>query len=52
MEDLPHDLRSRTAYRIARGEAARLAEMATFDHGWDRDFAAGSAARPTRSRKK
>ncbi len=28
-------------YRIAYGEAARLAEMARFDHGWGKDFAAG-----------
>jgi hypothetical protein len=27
-------------YRIAYGEAARLAEMARFDHSWGRDFAA------------
>jgi hypothetical protein len=26
-------------YRIAYGEAARLAEMARFDHSWGRDFA-------------
>jgi hypothetical protein len=31
---------SRVGSRIANGEAARLAEMATFDHGWGRDFAA------------
>lgn len=41
MQDLPDDLRSRVGYRIAFGEAARLAEMAAFDHGWGRDFAAG-----------
>lgn len=41
MEELPDDLQSRIAYRIAFGEAARLAEMARFDHGWGRDFAAG-----------
>jgi hypothetical protein len=41
MEDLPHDLESQIGYRIAYGEAARLAEMARFDHGWGRDFAAG-----------
>src|SRR5438552_10865024 len=41
MEDLPDDLESRFAYRIAYGEAARLAEIARFDHGWGRDFAAG-----------
>jgi hypothetical protein len=32
---------SRVGYRIANGEAARLAEMASLDHGWGRDFAAG-----------
>src|SRR5215510_2636017 len=32
---------SRVGDRIANGEAARLAEMASFDHGWGRDFAAG-----------
>jgi hypothetical protein len=41
LEDLPQDLESRVGYRIAYGEAARLAEMAAFDHGWGRDFAAG-----------
>src|SRR5262245_32659090 len=41
LEELPDDLMSRLGYRIAFGEAARLAEMAMFDHGWGRDFAAG-----------
>ena len=41
MDDLPDDFRSRLAYRIAYGEAARLAEIARFDHGYGRDFAAG-----------
>jgi hypothetical protein len=41
MLDRPEDLESRLGYRIAYGEAARLAEMARFDHGWGRDFAAG-----------
>jgi hypothetical protein len=41
LAQLPTDLTSRVGYRIAYGEAARLAEMATFDHGWGRDFAAG-----------
>ena len=41
MLELPEDLQSRLGYRIASGEAARLAEMATFDHGWGKDFAAG-----------
>jgi hypothetical protein len=27
-------------YRIAYGEAARLAEVARYDHSWGRDFAA------------
>lgn len=31
---------SRPGYRIAFGDAARLAEMATFDHRWGPDFAA------------
>jgi hypothetical protein len=43
LEELPHDLMSKLGYRIAYGEAARLAEMAMFDHGWGRDFAAGIA---------
>jgi hypothetical protein len=32
---------SRLGSRIAYGEASRLAEMATLDHGWGRDFAVG-----------
>ena len=40
MDDLPDDFQSRLAYRIAYGEAARLAEIARFDHGDGRDFAA------------
>jgi hypothetical protein len=40
MEDLPDDFASRLAYRMAYGEAARLAEIARFDHGFGRDFAA------------
>ena len=40
MDDLPDDFQSRLAYRIACGEAARLAEIARFDHGYGRDFAA------------
>jgi hypothetical protein len=40
LEDIPHDLMSKLGYRIAYGEAARLAEMARFDHGWGRDFTA------------
>jgi hypothetical protein len=34
------DPRSCIRYRIAYGEAARLIEMATYDHAWGRDFAA------------
>jgi hypothetical protein len=41
LEELPRDLMSKLGYRIAYGEAARLAEMARIDHGWGRDFAAG-----------
>ncbi len=41
MNELPDDLEARLGYRLAYGEAARLAEMARFDHGWGRDFAAG-----------
>jgi hypothetical protein len=41
MDQLPDDLTSRIGYRIAYGEAARLLEIARFEHGWGRDFAAG-----------
>jgi hypothetical protein len=41
MDELSHDVESPISYRLAYGEAARLAEMARFDHGWGRDFAAG-----------
>ncbi len=41
MDELSDDLESRLGYRLAYGEAARLAEIARFDHGWGRDFAAG-----------
>src|SRR5262245_29871020 len=41
LEELPDDLMFRLGYRMAYGEAARLAEMATFDHGSGPDFAAG-----------
>ena len=41
LEELPRDMSSRIGYRIAYGEAARLAEMAAFDHGWGRDFSVG-----------
>jgi hypothetical protein len=41
LEELPTEMATCVGYRIAYGEAARLAEMATFDHGWGRDFATG-----------
>jgi hypothetical protein len=41
LDELPSNLISKVGYRIAYGEAARLAGMATFDHGRGRDFAAG-----------
>jgi hypothetical protein len=41
LEELPRDMMSKRGDRIAYGEAARLAEMARFDHRWGRDFAAG-----------
>ncbi len=37
MDDVHQDLES----RLASGGAARLAEMARFEHRWGRDFAAG-----------
>jgi hypothetical protein len=40
LRELPDDLMSKMGYRLAYGEAARLAEMAMFDHGWGLDFAA------------
>ena len=40
MSDLLHDLESCLQYRIAYGEAARLAEIARFDHANGRDAAA------------
>jgi hypothetical protein len=40
-KELPRDMESRVGYSVAYGEAARLVEMVTFDHGWGRDFAAG-----------
>ncbi len=46
MDALPDDLSSRVGYRMAYGEAARLAEMADFDHGWGRDFAAQVGGAP------
>ena len=33
MDEFPDDLGAKLGYRIAYGEAARLAEMARFDHG-------------------
>ena len=41
LEDVPDDLMARLGYRIAYGEASRLAEMTRISHGWGRDFAAG-----------
>lgn len=41
----PIDLRSATTYRRAYGEAARLVEIARFDHCFGRDFAAGIGGR-------
>ncbi len=46
LRELPEDTKLRLGYRIAYGEAARLAEMATFDHGWGRDFAAQIGGQP------
>ena len=40
MSDLLHDLESCLRYRLAYGEAARLAEIARFDHASGRDAAA------------
>lgn len=40
MSDLLHDLELCLQYRIAYGEAARLAEIARFDHAFGRDAAA------------
>jgi hypothetical protein len=37
----PHDPESCNRYRMAYGEAARLLEIARFDHAWGRDFAQG-----------
>jgi hypothetical protein len=39
-KELPREMESRVGCSVAYGEAARLAEMVTFDHGWGRDFAA------------
>ena len=41
IDGLLNDQASRIGYRMAYGEAARLAEISRFDHGWGRDFAAG-----------
>jgi hypothetical protein len=40
LRELPDDLVSKMGCRTAYGEAARLAEMSRFDHGWGRHFAA------------
>lgn len=37
----PSDPQAATGYRRAYGEAARLVEIARFDHCFGRDFAAG-----------
>jgi hypothetical protein len=37
----PTDMRSASLYRRTYGEAARLVEVARFDHAFGRDFAAG-----------
>jgi hypothetical protein len=44
MDDLPDDPMSWIRYRLAYGEAARLAEIARFDHAFGRDAAAGLGA--------
>jgi hypothetical protein len=46
MSDLLHDLESCLQYRIAYGEAARLAEIARFDHAFGRDAAAHVSGEP------
>jgi hypothetical protein len=46
MSDLVHDLESCLQYRIAYGEAARLAEIARFDHAFGRDAAADVGGEP------
>jgi hypothetical protein len=46
MLELPDDLEFKLGYRIAYGEAARLAEMARFDHGCGKEFAAGIDGEP------
>jgi hypothetical protein len=45
-DEFLHSFESRLGYRIAYGEAARLAEVARFDHGWGKDFAAGIGGDP------
>jgi hypothetical protein len=41
----PQDANSASLYRRAYGEAARLVEIARFDHCFGRDFAAGIGSR-------
>ena len=41
----PQDVNSASLYRRAYGEAARLVEIARFDHCFGRDFAAGIGSR-------
>jgi hypothetical protein len=45
MDDLPADPEFRLRYRIAYGEAARVAEIDRFDHVFGRDFAAQVGSR-------
>jgi hypothetical protein len=49
LEELSQDLESRVGYRVAYGEAARLAKKATFDHDWGETSRRAPAARPTPS---
>ena len=41
IEALTDDSLSKVGCQIANEEAPHLAEMARFDHGWGKDFAAG-----------
>ena len=41
LDELPNDFEPRLRYRIAYGEAARLREIARFNHVSGKDFAAG-----------
>jgi hypothetical protein len=46
MSDLLHNMEACLQYRIAYGEAARLAEIARFDHAFGRDAAADVGGAP------